>query len=90
MQHSCTTHSLFFIHFCLNLQQPVVLRQPLGLGDRPHFDVVACPAGGEVGEPVVFGFAAAPKVMLMDAQLLYQRLEGQGWVGANLRSQAQI
>ena len=43
----------------LDRQQPVVFSEAFGLGDGADFDLVGAPADGEVGEPVVFGLAAA-------------------------------
>lgn len=43
----------------LNRQQPVVLGQPFRLGDGADFQVAAPPAHGQIGQPIVFGLAAA-------------------------------
>src|SRR4051812_2173606 len=40
-------------------EEAVVLGEAFGLGDRADFDLLAAPADGEIGEPVVLGLAAA-------------------------------
>src|SRR4051812_19078275 len=42
-----------------DFEEAVVFGEAFGLADGADFDLVAGPADGEVGEPVVFGFAAA-------------------------------
>src|SRR4051812_6906983 len=39
----------------LDREEAIVFREALGLRDRADLDLVAAPADGEVGEPVVLG-----------------------------------
>ena len=43
----------------LEVEQPIVFRQSLGLRDRADFDVVSGPADRQIRQPIVFSFATA-------------------------------
>src|SRR5260221_8774675 len=42
-----------------DFKQAVVFGEALGLRDRSDLDLITAPAHREVGQPIVFGFAAA-------------------------------